>query len=324
MATIYQRGRAWYLNWSEGGRQHRKSLGAVSRAEARKAKAIKEAELVAHIRIFSYAPLFTDYAQEYLEWYEYEHPASYPRTEQIIRCHLTPAFEHCALDQLDARLVETYKSRRLQSTAKAETVAKEIRTLKAMLNRAVEWGVIDVNPCPHVKAPKAVDSKPPRFYTADELQRLYQTSGRWIWQLMANTGLRRSEALMLRREWDMGDRLRILSSADARTKSGKWREVPVSPGARAALDHLQGEKGYILPRMHPRSLSRKFETALRHADLDGNLHCLRHTFCSHLVMRGVPLRTVQVLAGHSTFAVTEKYAHLAPDHLSDALAGLDL
>jgi len=56
----------------------------------------------------------------------------------------------------------------------------------------------------------------------------------------------------------------------------------------------------------------------------GTPHELRHTFISHLVMQGVPLRTVQVLAGHKTIAVTEQYAHLAPDHLSNTVSRLNL
>ncbi|MGB1305909.1 hypothetical protein [Pseudoalteromonas marina] len=40
--------------------------------------------------------------------------------------------------------------------------------------------------------------------------------------------------------------------------------------------------------------------------------------------RGVPLRTVQVLAGHASVATTERYAHLAPGYLRNSVAGLNL
>ena len=38
---------------------------------------------------------------------------------------------------------------------------------------------------------------------------------------------------------------------------------------------------------------------------------MRHTFASHLVMKGVSIRTVQELLGHSSISVTEMYSHLS-------------
>jgi site-specific recombinase XerD len=127
----------------------------------------------------------------------------------------------------------------------------------------------------------------------------------------------------LRREHVLSDRIRVLSEEGARTKSGRWREITLTPSAKAALQELS-QTGYVLPRMTPQSLSRHFAHDAKKAGLPGNLHCLRHTFCSHLVMLGIPLKTVQELAGHATPAQTNKYAHLSPDHLKGALAGLDL
>jgi hypothetical protein len=49
---------------------------------------------------------------------------------------------------------------------------------------------------------------------------------------------------------------------------------------------------------------------------------LRHTFASHGVMSGASLYDVQRLLGHATAAMTQRYAHLSPDHLAGAVARL--
>jgi site-specific recombinase XerD len=49
---------------------------------------------------------------------------------------------------------------------------------------------------------------------------------------------------------------------------------------------------------------------IKRLDLPGSLHWLRHTFCTHHVLAGTPIRAVQQLAGHSTIAVTERYCHV--------------
>ena len=52
-------------------------------------------------------------------------------------------------------------------------------------------------------------------------------------------------------------------------------------------------------------------------------HVLRHTFASHLVMRGAPLKAVQELLGHATIMMTMRYAHLAPEIAREAVKLLD-
>jgi site-specific recombinase XerD len=55
----------------------------------------------------------------------------------------------------------------------------------------------------------------------------------------------------------------------------------------------------------------------------GNFHILRHTFCSHLAMRGAPATVIQELAGHVQLSTTMKYMHLSPGHKEQAIRLLD-
>lgn len=81
------------------------------------------------------------------------------------------------------------------------------------------------------------------------------------------------------------------------------------------------ENGEPLPRQ---TMWHVLRTACRKAGLrDVQWHALRHSFASHLVQKGVPLKAVQELLGHSTIEMTMRYAHLAPAMLADAVAVLD-
>ncbi len=53
------------------------------------------------------------------------------------------------------------------------------------------------------------------------------------------------------------------------------------------------------------------------------VHVLRHTFCSHLAMKGAPARAIQELAGHADLTMTQHYMHLSPSATEDAIRLLD-
>jgi integrase len=58
-------------------------------------------------------------------------------------------------------------------------------------------------------------------------------------------------------------------------------------------------------------------------DIPAPFKTLRHTFGARLAMRGVPMRAIAELMGHSTQAVTERYAHLSPEYLREAMGALE-
>jgi hypothetical protein len=61
----------------------------------------------------------------------------------------------------------------------------------------------------------------------------------------------------------------------------------------------------------------------RRANVKAGVHILRHTFCSHLAMRGAPARAIQELAGHQDLGTTQRYMHLSPAALDAAIRLLE-
>jgi site-specific recombinase XerD len=74
----------------------------------------------------------------------------------------------------------------------------------------------------------------------------------------------------------------------------------------------------------PSALVEAIQRAARLANLRNNgAHILRHTFCSHLAMKGVPARGIQELADHRDLSTTQRYMHLSPSAVVDAIRLLD-
>jgi hypothetical protein len=113
-------------------------------------------------------------------------------------------------------------------------------------------------------------------------------------------------------------------------KSGKPREIPLNVRAKQALAasrHTRGERVFCDAAGKPFTqgvMASQLERACRLAGLRViGWHVLRHTFASHLVMRGVPIRVVMELMGHSSIVITQRYAHLAPGVDQNAVSLLD-
>ena len=70
-------------------------------------------------------------------------------------------------------------------------------------------------------------------------------------------------------------------------------------------------------------VTKAVRAAQRAAGIDQGVHILRHTFCSHLAMKGAPARAIQELAGHADLSTTQRYMHLSPAATEDAIRLLD-
>jgi integrase len=158
-------------------------------------------------------------------------------------------------------------------------------------------------------------------------------------RLAVATGMRLGEVVSAR--WDDVDVPGKLLHVAGETKTGT-RAVPLGAEALDVLaDLLARRQGSLVLRRSPfvfvdsagadytsmearNRISKATKAVLKKAGVTGaSYHTLRHTAASFMVQAGTSLYDVQVILGHSTPAMTQRYAHLAPDHLRGAVAALD-
>jgi len=216
-----------------------------------------------------------------------------------------------------------------KGTRAPQTVNRYLAGLKHVLTLAVKDGKLLRNPVCGVKFSQEPQGRL-RFLSDGEITRLRQVMAPPDWVVVGfalETGLRQSEQFALR--WDCINLDQGLLTIP-RSKSGRTRHVPLSDGARGILQGLRSwlDSPYVFPSPKPDGahldgrnfMVRTYLPALTKVTIEGvTWHTLRHTFASRLVMRGVDIRTVQELMGHSTITMTIRYAHLSPAHLREAV-----
>jgi len=170
LATLYKRGDVYYLNWREHGQQWRRSLGKITPAEAEKTRREKAAQLTLGIQPVGSSPTLADWIDEYCSWQLAERKSK-KRKYDLKR--IKTALGHHHIATLSPLLVEQYKIDRL-AEAQPETVGKELRILKAAMNRAVALGVIEKNPIAGISAPRGIRAKAVQFYSKKQLAKLYR------------------------------------------------------------------------------------------------------------------------------------------------------
>ncbi len=238
-----------------------------------------------------------------------------------------------SLREIDNFLLDQWKADFL-SDHSATTFNIVLRMLHAAFNLAVKWNLLENNPFHNVGKEKVQEKR--LFLLNDELARIFQLIDgdinkvshqkqkrflvrfRLFVEFLLYTGLRRNEALGLRKEdVDFSQNVVYLN----KTKPKKFRVVPLNARARGVLVEAGDE---LFSRLFYQDVSRKFAHYLKAAGLKGfKLHSLRHTFATMLVSRGVDIYHVSRLLGHSDIKTTMIYGKTSIDALKASVEMLD-
>jgi len=266
-------------------------------------------------------------------------PSGIEGKEYAFRCWLFPLFATKKLDKFTQSDVAKLKGALTEKSP--QTTNNVLSTLNMVLKCAAEWGVIDTVPV-IIKQLK-VQKPLPRFYDFDENSWLVEAAEKideriYIAVLLGgDAGLRRGEVIGLE-QTDCDLRRGLLNVQRSEwnghvtpTKGMECRVVPMTARLRAALGghrHLRGDRvlhGEAGQTITSGVIKRWMQRTQRRARLKatGGIHILRHTFCSHLAMKGAPALSIQRLAGHKNLQTTLRYMHLSPGETERAIRLLE-
>lgn len=284
------------------------------------------------------SPLLADFAKDFIDTYATPNnkPSEVESKRMILRVHLVPAFGNLRLDQIGVAEIDAYKAKKMATKVAHKTINNHLTVLRKLLTVAIAWQRLTVAP-----PIKWLKPPPPEFdfLTFDESNRLLDAAqGEWRTMITVaiRTGLRLGELLGL--SWTDVDlqagrlfvRRAVARGIVGTPKNGRSREVALSQQATAVLAAHPRRSLLVFSDREGKMLTKgatkaPLATALKRAGLRHiGWHALRHTFASHLVMRGAPVKAVQELLGHSTIEMTMRYSHLSPDARRDAVRLLDI
>ena len=325
---VYRKGIDWYIDFYVNGRRKREKIGPnkkLARNVLRKRKVEIAENRFLDVRK-QHKVKFEDFANKFLEVHSKPNKKSW-KSDFYNLVKLRPVFGGRYLYNISQKDIEEYKAKRKEN-ASAATVNRELATLKTMLNKAVQWEVLENNPAKNVKFFKENNARL-RYLEKEEIQRLIETCSdrlRPMVILALNTGMRRGELLNIK--WrDIDIRKGIIYLLD--TKNGDKREILLNNLAKQALIGVSKhpDSPYVFCNKDGKpyhDIRKSFFTALKKAGIiNFHWHDLRHSFGSQLAMSGVDLNTVRELMGHRDLKMTLRYSHLSPNHKHRAVSLLE-
>jgi integrase len=251
-----------------------------------------------------------------------------------LRAWLIPFFGKCSVGQITTRHVEQYKAKALKSGLSRKTINNHLSIFRTCVTTAYDW--LQLQGAPPKIAWLKVQPPVMDYLSPDECTLVLSHADGIVWEMMLTalrTGMRQGELKGL--QWSsinwQNQSIAIrhsrcdYSKELTSPKSNRERHIPMDVDVYEMLLRRKKDTGYVFldtdgqpfnaHRMACRLTRIRKKACLRKI----GWHTLRHTFASHLVMRGVPLTAVQILMGHSNVTTTMRYAHLAPSTLRAAI-----
>lgn len=242
-----------------------------------------------------------------------------------------------SMEKIDRKTLRNFLAQQTALKQHKKTVVRRLSTFRSFFKYALEHKIIKANPTETLDTPK-LEKKIPSPLSYDQVKMLFELPNintylglrdRAILELFYSSGLRISELVALNRQDIDFNNLFI----KLKGKGKKERIIPITRNAAQWIQsYLENpERHYTIDghlseadseavflnklgkRLSARSIDRHFEAYLKQSGLAGRAtpHTLRHTIATHWLEKGMDLKTIQTLLGHSALATTTIYTKVS-------------
>jgi integrase len=318
---LYKRGETWWIDIRHSGRRIRQSCQTSNRQKAQEYHDRLKARLWEQEKLGK-TPDMTIKSAATAWWQEV---GQHKRTcgDDLLKLRvLAPMIAEKTIQGITAIDLRDIRAELLRRQITDATANRYMALLSAILNYARKQGWVDRVPA----IPRVPEERGRiRWLTREEAARLLNELPTHLRRMAAftlATGLRRHNVTHLRwRSVDMGRAVAYVEASEAKGK--KPIGVPLNGDALSILRECLGDDPEWVFVYKGRPVVRTgvgaWRKACKRAGLvDFHWHDLRHTWASWHVMSGTPIHVLKELGGWASLEMVLRYAHLAPDHLSDA------
>jgi integrase len=317
------------VNTKRGAEEHERQLRTALQAGTYRKE--QPTEPIKMKTLEEFAEIYFIWANTHLK------PSTLADKRNRLKRDVFPLYRASPLDKLGIQEKDALTSALKAKGLSPSSINNSVGVLGSILRYAVEVELLTKAP------PSRFVKVPPQgfdFLDFDEFDNLLVTAEKSEWYaavlLAAEAGLRMGEVRALRwcdidfRHNKLTIRKALWRSELGSPKGGRERIIPMTKRLASALNHIQHLKGDFV---FCQETGLHWSESVFEAVLEGivkrarlrpiGFKVLRHTFCSHLAMKGASCKAIQELAGHQSLKTTQRYMHLSPAHLREAIGLLD-
>ena len=247
----------------------------------------------------------------------------------------------CIKNALSKEVFDEYLIYLYDKEYKPSTLARKLSSVKSFLIFLEDEKIINSSPVKYLKFPK-LERKIPKTLNQEIIDTMLDNSKNLslrdstIIELIYATGIRASELINIKitdidfneatlRILGKGSKERIIPIHDLALKliSKYWKNEIFNHNKKVNNKNIKFNRNLLFLNVQGKKLTRQglwyiIKNISKKLGLDINNvspHILRHTFATHLLYNGVPLRHLQELLGHSNISTTQIYTHLSDQYI---------